>query len=1327
MSLLGKVELKGSEYFLCYKRNKSEEYYYLISKVHKDDIVGYSINGEYNNPLLTDNGSVIMNLTRDYIIGGIKRSTKSGRIWGFGSVPLLNQIMEEMRYAKFYQFRKDAISIDSEKLTYGSREKSFQASDMNLYYSFMTTDGVYSHLVIKNQKCNIELTESNLNISKSMLTKGDERDSEYLMVELVNDIKKKISINTLDSITYDRLRDLLDLSWYQLDTGEYVKKYTAIENVRDFELRIITPIAKELERVQGTDEEVLIAVDTETTGLAIYNLSKDNPDLDHCVAIPICWKDDESYVIFTDMEFFDNVDNQYAINRLATLFENFAGERTIEYYEEIDNEESNESVDSLNTMDLFGDVSIDDDLDNTFNLFSPIKGKKIRKRSIIFKRSNINLIGHNAIFDGKVFFSYGKEFYFNNDTLQMAFNLNPKMIKASNKLKALTRRIFGHETPELSDVLGKGNEDKYKYIADKRVAEIYGCADADYTRKLFKHLKSITTPKMYQWYQQQDIPLMNILYKSEYYGMRTTEDKVLELAETSRRNIEKLKEFMYGYVGTMVAYNEQRNLIDEKYRSGIYKDYDEYKHAIDNIHIPADSKYIFEVKDATKRHVMYDILKYKIYAWTDGKNPLPKTDKYVMKKLSKEKRDGNSVGFGHMDRDLITVDITRTEYDRLLKTNKKLAEEYCLISAKEFNECKNPLAVALLKYSELDKEYTSYYKPIVEKNLEGKMFYGYSMARIETRRIANPGQTMKGKLKALIRAYTDDYYLLDFDMSQAEYRIMVSLAKYESMIRKMNNPESDYHIETASLVHDVPAHMVSKKLRKQTKSISFGVPYGLSEHSLCENIFGTVNEDTLFSTRLLLKKWYSSNQPISDMLDEFRANALVEQEISKDLRDFMGAYRRDDDGEFELDSDGNKIPIKLGFIKNPLDFYRAFELDDLEKGRKSSIERAAGNFPIQSFAAEVFRIILIRFYNRCEKEGINDKIIWHMLIHDELLCSVHKSLNPFYMYKLVKESCMVSFKGHTKYFIGINIGNTWAETKDDAREAPIYFVDRIIKRWDDGEWANGPYWFDNPWEFIKPYREQFVEDRIYEVVKEIQDDIDTKPINIPLLLSKFTNYTVRAYVKDYKMNHEINTALIGDQFSEDDLEWASMLESWMLDRFGEGKLFIDCDLKIKEVKRQGIKVLTADDIHDDIDLEALFSSDDNAFTFDDSELGYTYDFDVSTYNNTDADEAEQFNYEADGKSIADFIKTETKYSNISEINKQFVIKCQHTKLMSIAQDYLKKYVDDKGYSVVFKGFGMQTRWLRITPDVDLHNLDNFLTKCNSMSNAEFATFLKQKR
>lgn len=1306
MSLLGDLHLQGFKYYFYLRNTKQECIYYIISSVHKQDIVQYELTGKHDYPVLESVSAVERGFTPDYVVSAVRHNLRSGKFSAFGNVSLAESVFETLQFAKTYTFSNNNILENISDIRYGIKYDSFRGLDNKLTFEYEMQNGIYHYLLVRTPNMYFQLRDTNLKISA---TKFD-------FTEVDKSSKKALSINTLDSISFEKLEELLDLSWYKNDDGTFKKDYKTIENVLDFELKIMTPLVKEIKKCENAGTSLDVSVDTETTGLGIFNLSKDNEDRDHCVAIPITWEEDKAFVIFTDMKYFSNVPNKYAMGRLTELFENFKGFREIEYYELPENDTS-----ELSTMNLFDDNHSENQMDSL---------KRCIKKKTFIKRTSINLVGHNVMFDGKVFYAEGFSLYFDDDTLQMAFNLNPKQVKLSNKLKALTRRIFGHETPELSDVLGKGNEDKYKYISDKRVAELYGCADGDYTLKLLHYLRKVMSKSMYNIYRRQDVPMLNILYKSEYYGMRTTEDEVLKLAEISKKNIEILKNFMYSYVGKQVAYNNERNLIDKKYESGFYQSEEEYRNAIKSIKIPDNSVYEFEVKDSTKRHVMYDILKYKIYAWTDGKNPLPKVDKYVMKKLSGVKRTDASVGFGHMKYDLITADITMTKYLELKETNPKLASEYCLISASEFNTCQNPLAIALLKYSELDKEYTSYYKPIVEKNLEGKMFYGYSMARIETRRIANPGQTMKGKLKALIRAYTDDYYLLDFDMSQAEYRIMVSLAKYIRMIHKMNDPESDYHIETASLVNDIPAHMVTKKVRKQTKSISFGVPYGLSERSLCENIFGTVNDDTMFATRLLLQKWYSSNQPISDMLNKYRADALVEREISKDLRDFMDAWKRDDDGNYLLDSNGDRIPIPLGFVKNEFGFYRSFNLDNLDKTKKSSIERAAGNYPIQSFASEVFRIILIRFYQRCEDEGINDKIIWHMLIHDELLCSVHKSLNPFYMYKLVKESCMISLPGHTKYYIGINVGNTWAETKDDSREAPIYFVDRIIKRWDAGEWDNGPFWFDDPWEFVKPYRKQYISDRIYEVVKEIQTDVDTCPVNVPLLLECFTNYTVRAYVKDYPLNHKIDLTDTQkeDPTIKDNADWSCRLESWILERFGPEKEMIDFDhnlIQVKkndyvEIKRDKNKAKAMSDVFNDDAHSILF--------YDDSELEYVYSFDESSYNNSDEDEKELIVENKKAISLADHIITRTPLSNISKVGNQIFIKCKSLEVCNIVKAYLKKknFVSNSGDTILFKYCGKIENWLKIKGNSELTELDKLLNKLNNISSSELRKMIKQE-
>ena len=175
-------------------------------------------------------------------------------------------------------------------------------------------------------------------------------------------------------------------------------------------------------------------------------------------------------------------------------------------------------------------------------------------------------------------------------------------------------------------------------------------------------------------------------------------------------------------------------------------------------------------------------------------------------------------------------------------------------------------------------------------------------------------------------------------MSQVEYRIMLSLAGYMEMVERMKDPERDYHTETASLVNNIPAHKVDKKTRKNAKSVSFGVPYGLGDRSLCDKIFGVINDDTLFKTRLLLSKWKKSNKPVMDFLNKERDNALVEQAMSNELRDFMDAWVRDENGEYVRDYKGDRVPKPTGFIYDKYGFYRTFDYQRFHRIQQQSRE-----------------------------------------------------------------------------------------------------------------------------------------------------------------------------------------------------------------------------------------------------------------------------------------------------------------------------------------------------------------------------------------------------
>lgn len=67
-------------------------------------------------------------------------------------------------------------------------------------------------------------------------------------------------------------------------------------------------------------DQLIVALDTETTGVNVYNLAKDNPTLSRCVEISISWEDNEAYCIFTGMEYIQSMSAEYVFKRLAEIF-----------------------------------------------------------------------------------------------------------------------------------------------------------------------------------------------------------------------------------------------------------------------------------------------------------------------------------------------------------------------------------------------------------------------------------------------------------------------------------------------------------------------------------------------------------------------------------------------------------------------------------------------------------------------------------------------------------------------------------------------------------------------------------------------------------------------------------------------------------------------------------------------------------------------------------------------------------------------------------------------------------------------------------------------
>ena len=1019
------LELFGSEYLLIMKSVKSYTEWFLYSKIHTEDFMNQYLEGSNFKHKILEINDLYKDANLDYLVESLK-VTQYNKVSYFRGSNLLMNVISTMNNAKTYSYAKSELIRNESEVSPDGLVNHLHLSSNNCYYKESKVSGKFLSLEFMYDSTEVRFIEiGGLKLPNIKNPgKGHPGDLEYVDVKKEDKMLVSRTINVKD-VSFESLVDSMDLSWYyNKETGQFLKKYEDVMTVEKFESKVITPLVYKIrERVQKGLPPLLIGFDTETDGLDFYYYPNNEDKLNKIVSAQISWEFDEGFNIFLDMAYFDNCPRDYVMQRLADLFRWDRG--TFIY-----------------------------------KLYYDLEGNKLEKpENVMLDRDWYLLGGHNVIFDSKVFRRHGYVIYFDEDTLQMAFSIAPTSFKVKKDLKALTTHFLGISYPELSTLLGKGNEDKFRFLRDKRVANLYGCADVDMFRKVWFKLRELMGGKIYKAYKRIDSYLLNVVSESEYYGCRIDKSLIKGRGEEISKDLEILEEFIYSFVGKMrlLQYCEsiQEGCTQEQLDRAYYK---------------------FKISGKEILTVFYDYLKYPVTVLTKKK-----------------------------ERALNSHAITKLLYHKLENPSTLMKEDLkssngkdVLIKAKEFNSYKYPLAYALHVYKSLQKEYNGYYKPFFKEDTGDRLFRPIKMANIETRRISCATQTVKKDIKKCVIAHEDDFNLFDWDLAQVEARIFVSLAGDQEMITKMKDPDKDYHTENAALINDMPPHLVPKDVRSKAKAIGFGVPYGLSDFKLCERMFTEVTEENMIKTRILLSIFDEKNHISMEELRSYRDKAHDMENVNPELLRFWGLEPG--------------TPVSM--IRNKNGFYRYQDMTKPleDPKRMSSVERAFGNFPIQSFAADFYKILLTRLHKRIRKEGLQDKIIFHMYIHDELLASFHKSVDPKLIVKLVKEECMVRIKGHTNYYLGINFGDNWNQCKKDEAELPVKFVQRLCA--DEENWEHLE-WCDNPADYFKPGVYEFKIDRVYECLQEYTN-VNNGRVNLDEVLDLFENYTVRSYLGDLK-------------------------------------------------------------------------------------------------------------------------------------------------------------------------------------------------------------------
>lgn len=1229
MKLLGEIELDGLPFFLSLEDTKAAQKWYLYSQIHPDNFA--KVGPERYENSLTE-AHLLRKSQPEYLLEACVRSKKTGKSKIYKDSRRLDRVIKAFLDARDLAYPKDSIYMD-EDVFLPYRKRSFIAGYGGYKISYIQKDGIYYSLEFKANGINCNLKEFAVKTPRGL----DFQDIKISESKLLN-------AASIQDIGFKALSNQKDLSWYiDPETGKCLKDYRIINTMDDFETYCVTPLVKTIQKYKAEGKKALIGVDTETSGLNVLFLSDTNPDKDKITTLQLSWEDDQSVIIYFDMEHFSNLDDKYVIKRLGKLFK---------YYL--------------------------DDYEFDFVLYKDEDGNDIEE-VIKLDRRDYWLTGHNTMFDSRVTIDSDPEsqFYFDHDTLQMAFNINPTNIKGSKGLKPLTWKIFHHDTPELTDILGKGHEGDFRLLKDPEIIKIYGCADTDYARKLLKYMLVLTPPDILKSYMVLDPITWYLCAQSEYYGMRMNEELLKENTANIYKDLETIREFTYNYVGTVLAKKQEllRNGIDAKeLKTSTSLDFD------DSFEIDSSKRYEFKMAGADVRRVMYNMLQYPVKV-RSKKTQEPAVNSDAIEKLLFERHE---------------KPITIMKAD-VMSAYSKPDNPVVLIDSKKFNSYKYPLAYLLSLYGKLNKEYTTYYKPFESEDLEGRLFKGISTTNIETRRLSSPAQQMKKSVKAAILSHQSDWLLADWDLAQVEARNFTSLAGDVEGILKLNDPEKDYHTENAGRMHNIPAYMVDSQTRKGSKSLGFGIPYGLGDRKMCERIFTIVNEETMMKTRYLRKLFEEANHMEMAYLNNIRDKALEIVDVPRELRDFWG-----------VDEDE-----KIGMVKNAHGFFRYFRLSNVlgDEGKEASIRRQAGNYPIQSFAADLFRTLIRRFWERIYREGLQGKFIFHMYIHDEVLFSFHKSVDPRLVAKICAEACMVKLKGHTKYFIGLNFGKSWLDCKKDEHEIPAMCLSEIAKNYDP---LTANSWTEDSNEIIMPIIENFKNRRVFDCIEKYTPGYENSILDINKLVDKFENYTVRGYLYDHKpkfiIKTRVNQQTMKEEKIDDDIFLGSLCT--LFQENGKGSQMIKTEgleISIDDYVSLRMKDIIEEDNELDIDIvaENYFDEDelfeDNSWSFDSADNEFL-DHIMDMYEEVEDD-------------IDKIEEPRRDYHYVSKTNNTMKLTIRYMKDKQKVMNFIEQYKYARGTKIFIES-PVGVSLIKGRYDINIDVVEKFLRELNGYKEVE---------
>lgn len=308
---------------------------------------------------------------------------------------------------------------------------------------------------------------------------------------------------------------------------------------------------------------------------------------------------------------------------------------------------------------------------------------------------------------------------------------------------------------------------------------------------------------------------------------------------------------------------------------------------------------------------------------------------------------------------------------------------------------KHKIVEDILIFRELSKLKSTYVDslPLLLNKRTNRVHTSYNQAVAVTGRLSSnnpnlqniPIRTDRGReIRKAFIPRNEEYVLLSADYSQIELRIIAAISEDKEMMAAFQQG-IDIHAATAAKVYNVALEDVTTDMRRNAKSVNFGIIYGVSAFGLSENLGIPRSE-----AKMLIDNYFAQYPSIKQYMED----------------------------QVKFASENGYVQTMLG---------RKRWLKDINSSNavvRGFAERNAINMPIQGTAADMIKLAMIAIHKAFKEQNLKSRML--LQVHDELVFDAHRSeleiIKPLVL-DLMRNALPLAVPVEAE----MGIGNNWLE------------------------------------------------------------------------------------------------------------------------------------------------------------------------------------------------------------------------------------------------------------------------------------------------------------